>query len=74
MFFYKALGDFWAFVNSYLAKTKQDSWYQLEKMLDWAAHLEHLQVVLKEFDFTAAPNEKTLVCYFHEKLNLSIQT
>ena len=33
-FFYKALGDSQAFVNSYWTKIRRDSQYQLEKVLD----------------------------------------
>ena len=66
MFFRKILGDSWAFVNSYKTKIRHNFQYQREKMLDWVAHLEHLQAILKEFDLTTAPNEKTLICYFQE--------
>ncbi len=38
-----------------------------------AAHLEHLQAVLKEFDNTDAPNETTLIRYFWEGLRPSIR-
>ncbi len=57
----KALGDSQAFVDSYWIKIRRDSQYQQEEVLDWAAHLEHLQVVLKEFDPTGAPNKITLI-------------
>ena len=62
VFLQRALGDSRAFVNSYWAEIKRDSQYQLEEVLDWAAHLEHLQAVLKEFDPIAAPNKETLIC------------
>ena len=32
--------------------------------MDWTAHMEHLQAVLKEFDLVAAPNKETLIRYF----------
>ncbi len=54
-------------------KIRRDSQYQQEEVLDWAAHLEHLQAVLKEFDPSGAPNEITLIRYFREGLRLSIQ-
>ncbi len=71
-FLRKALEDSWAFINSYWTKIRRDSQYQQEEVLDWAAHLEHLQVVLKEFDLTSAPNKTTLIRYFREGLRPSI--
>ena len=47
---------------------KRDSQYQLEEVLDWAAHLEHLQAVLQEFDPAAASNGDILIQYFREGL------
>ena len=63
-FFWKILGDFWAFVDSYWTKIRQDSQYQLEEVQDWATYLEHLQAILKEFDLTGALNKKPLIRYF----------
>ncbi len=60
-------------MNSYWAKIKRDSQYQLEEVLDCTTHLENLQAVLKEFDLTSAPNKKILICYFQEGLRPSIQ-
>ncbi len=71
-FFHKAIRDSQTFIDSYWAKIKRNSRYQLKKVLDWAAYLEHLQAVLKEFDFIAAPNEDTLIRYFQEGLRPSI--
>ncbi len=71
-FLRKALGDSRAFVDNYWTKIRRDSQYQQEEVLDWAAHLEHLQAVLKEFHPTRAPNETTLIRYFWEELRLSI--
>ncbi len=73
MFLQKALGDSRAFVDSYWTKIRQDSQYQQEKVLDWAAYLEYLQAMLKKFDPTGAPNETTLIHYFREGLCLSIR-
>ncbi len=73
VFLRKALGDSWAFVDSYWTKIRRDSQYQQEEVLDWAAHLEHLQAVLKEFDPSGAPNETILIRYFREGLRPSIQ-
>ena len=41
----------------------------LKEVLEWAAHLEHLQTVLKEFNLTDAPNKTTLIRYFREGLH-----
>ena len=72
-FLRRSLGDFQAFIDSYWAKIKRDSQYQQEDVLDWAAHLEHLQAVLKEFDSVAAPNDDSLIQYFREGLQSSIR-
>ena len=42
-------------------------------MLDWTAHLKHLQAVPKKFNPTTAPNKETLIHYFQEGLRLFIQ-
>ncbi len=72
-FLHKALGDSRAFVDSYGTKIRRDSQYQQEEVLDWTAHLKHLQAVLKEFDPSGAPNETTLIRYFREGLRPSIR-
>ncbi len=71
-FLQKALGDFRAFVDSCWTKIRQDSEYQQEEVLDWAAHLEHLQAMLKKFDPTGAPNKTILIRFFREGLRPSI--
>ena len=72
-FLRRSLGDSRAFVDSYWKKIKRDSQYQQEDVLDWAAHLEHLQAVLREFDSVAAPNDDSLIRYFREGLRPSIR-
>ncbi len=67
-FLRKTLGDSRVFVDSYWTKIRRDSQYQQEKVLDWAAHLEHLQAVLKEFEPSDAPNKITFIRYFQEGL------
>lgn len=52
---------------------KKDSQYQLEKILNWAAYLEYLQVVLQEFDPTVSLNKEIMIWYFQEGLKPSIQ-
>ena len=41
-------------------------------MLDWAAHLEHLQSILLEYDPVGAPTKPTMLRYFREDLKPSI--
>ena len=60
-FLCRSLGDSQAFVDTYWRKIKRDSQYQLEEVLDWAAHLEHLQMVLREFDPAATPNKEIMI-------------
>ena len=67
-FLRQSLRDFRAFVNSYWAKIKKDFQYQQKNVLDWAAHLEHLQAVLQEFDFVATPNKDNMIRYFRKSL------
>ncbi len=54
-------------------KIRRDSQYHQEEVLDWTAHLEHLQAVLKVFDPTGAPNKTTLIRYFRDGLRPSIR-
>ena len=60
-------------MDAYWGKIKRDSQHQLEEVLDWAAHLEHLQAVLREFDPDATPNEETMIRYFREGLRPSVR-
>lgn len=48
------------------------SQYQLEEVINWAIHLEHLQVILKKFDTAATPNKDLLIRYFQNSLRPSI--
>ena len=73
VFLRRSLGDSRAFVDGFWRKIKRDSQYQQEDVQDWAAHLEHLQAVLKEFDPIAAPDEEVLIRYFRDGLRPSIQ-
>ena len=52
---------------------RRDSQYQDEPALDWASHLEYLQSILQEFNPDGAPGEPTMVRYFREGLEPSIQ-
>lgn len=72
-FLQQSLGESKAFVDSIWNTIRKDFQYQLEEVLDWAAHLEHLQTVLKEFDLIAALNEAVLIWHFRDGLKPSIQ-
>ena len=60
-------------MDTYRRKIKKNSQYQLEEIFHWAAHLEHLQVVIWEFDFATTPNKETMIRYFRESLRPSIR-
>ena len=60
-------------MDAYWGKIKRDSQHQLEEVLDWAAHLEHLQAVLREFDPAATPNEEIMIRHFREGLRPSVR-
>ena len=67
------LGDDRAFADSIYSKFRRDSQYQAESVLDWAAHLEHLQSILLEYDPAEASGEPTMLRYFREGLWPSIR-
>ena len=60
-------------MDTYWKKFKKDSQHQQEEVLDWAAHLEHLQAVLQEFDPAATPNKEIMIWHFREGLKPSVQ-
>ena len=45
----------------------------MEKVYNWASHLEHLQSILMEFDLAAVFTKSTIVRYFEEGLKPSIK-
>ena len=59
-------------MDIYWGKIKKDSQYQLEEVLDWAAHLEYLQAVFLEFDLAATLNKEIMIRYFQEGLKSSV--
>ena len=67
-FLRKNLGDNQAFANSICSKFRQDSQYQVQSVLDWAAHLEHLQSILLEYNPIGAPTKPTMLKYFRKGL------
>ena len=70
----KNLGDNWAFANNICSQFRQDFQYQAESVLDWAAHLKHLQSILLEYDLVGALTKPTILRYFREGLKLSVLT
>lgn len=72
-FLQKNLGDSRAFVDSIWSKLKKDSQYQLEKVQDWAVHLEYLQSILLEFDNAGVPEKSYLIRFFRKCLRSSIR-
>ena len=58
------LGDDRAFANSILSQFRRVSQHQQESVLEWAAHLEHLQSILLAYDPVGAPAEPTMLRYF----------
>lgn len=59
-------------MNYIWRKIRIASYYQLEEVIDWAAHLEYLQAVLIEFNITVAPNKDLLIWYFRHSLEFFI--
>ena len=41
--------------------------------MELSAHLEHLQIVLNEFNSNTAPTEEVMICFFCDCLKPSIQ-
>ena len=72
-FLRRSLGDSQAFVDTYWGKLKRDFQHQQEEVLDWAAHLEHLQAVLQEFDPDAVPTGRIMIRCFLEGLKPSVR-
>ena len=71
-FLKKNLGDDPAFANSICSKFRQNSQYQAKSVLDWAAHLEHLQSILLEYNPVGAPTKPTMLRYFQKSLKPSV--
>ncbi len=72
-FLRKSLGESIAFVGHVWSKQRGDAQYQSEEVQDWAAHLEHLQAILLEFDANNAPREGQLGQTFYDGLRPSIK-
>lgn len=59
-------------MNYIWKKIKKDPQYQLEEIIDWAAHLKYFQAIVKEFDHIVTLREIFLICYIYNELKLSI--
>ncbi len=72
-FFQRNLGESTAFVDNIWSKIKKHSQYQLEEFQDWAAYLEHFQLILIKFNADCALLKVPLGRYFYKKLRPSIK-
>ena len=68
-FFCQSLGESETFVST----ITKDFQHQLEKIIDWATHLEQLQTVLQEFDADTVISEPVLIYLFRDCLTPSIR-
>ena len=48
------------------SRFRRVSQYQQELVLEWAAHLEHLQLILLAYNPVGVPAEPTMLRYFRE--------
>ena len=62
-----------AFVGNVWIKMRSDSQHQLKEVQDLAAHLEHLQSILFEFDVDCAPLEGQLSRKFYDRFRSLIK-
>ena len=67
-FLRKNLEHNWAFANSICNKFRRNFQYQAKSVLDWAAHLKHLQSILLEYNLVGAPTKPTMLKYFRKSL------
>ena len=72
-FLRQSLGESEAFVDTIWSTIRKDSQHQFEEVMDWAAHLEHLQTVLREFDADVVISEPVLIRLFRDGLRPSIR-
>ncbi len=69
----KSLRESNAFVGHVWSKLRGDAQHQSEEVQDWAAHLEHLQSILLEFDANNTLREGQLGQTFYDGLRPSIK-
>ena len=55
-----------------MTRFKRVSQHQQESMLEWAAHLKHLQLILLAYEPVRAPAKPTMLRYFQKNLRPSI--
>ena len=67
-FFCQSLDEFKAFVDIIWSTIQKNFQYQLEEVMDWAAHLDHLQTVFWEFHNNVVILEPVLIRMFRNGL------
>ncbi len=72
-FLKQSLGESDPFVGNVWSKMRSESQHQLEEVQDLAAHLEHLQSILLEFDADCSPLEGQHGRTFYDGLRPSIK-
>ncbi len=65
-FLRKSLRESNTFVGHVWGKLRGDAQHQLKEIQNWAAHLEHLQSILLEFDANNAPGKGQLSQTFYD--------
>ena len=63
-----------AFVNTIWSTITKDFEHQLKEVMDWAARLKYLQIVLRKFNVNIIILEPILIRLFRNGLRLSICT
>ena len=69
----QSLDKFKAFVDTIWSTIRKNSEHQLEKVMDWAAHLEQLQTVFQEFDADVLILEPVWIRLFCNSLRPSMR-
>ena len=72
-FFCQSLGEYETFVDTIWSTIRKDSQHELEEIMDWVAHLEHLQTIFQEFDANAVISEPVVIRLFRDGLRRSIR-
>ena len=72
-FFCQSLGESKAFVDTIWSTIRKDYQHQFEEVMNWAAHFEHLQTVLQEFNADVVILESVWIRLFRDGLRPSIR-
>ncbi len=72
-FLRKSLRESNMFVGHVWSKLRRDAQHQSEEVQNWAAHLEHFQSILLEFDVNNIPQEGQLDHIFYDDLRSLIK-